>query len=129
MLAGRVIEQGPVGEVLNRPRHPYTRELVDAVPLLDPTVERRRLADMPAVPRSRVRVVAGCPYRLRCPRAIERCAHDDPRFAAPARAAPPACLSRHPRRCTDDRCNADRRLGGAHDELGPPARGLPTNAR
>ena len=53
MLAGRVVEHGPVGEVLNRPRHPFTRELVKAVPVLDPAVERRRLAELPSVARSR----------------------------------------------------------------------------
>jgi ABC-type glutathione transport system ATPase component/ABC-type dipeptide/oligopeptide/nickel transport system permease subunit len=47
MLAGRVVKHGPVDEVLNRPRHPFTRELVKAVPVLDPAVERRRLAESP----------------------------------------------------------------------------------
>jgi peptide/nickel transport system permease protein len=91
LLAGRVIEEGPVGEVLNRPRHPFTRELVEAVPLLDPAIERRRLADLPAAAPSRTRVVGGCPYRLRCPRAIDRCKHDDPALRS-AGASLAACL-------------------------------------
>lgn len=47
MLAGRVVEQAPAGEVLNRPRRPFTRELIEAVPVLDPAIERRRLAMCP----------------------------------------------------------------------------------
>ena len=34
LYLGRIVEQGPAGEVLERPRHPYTRALVDAVPAL-----------------------------------------------------------------------------------------------
>jgi len=91
MLAGRVVEQGPAGEVLNRPRHPFTRELIEAVPVLDPVIERRRLADVPALVRSHGRVATGCPYRLRCPYAFERCAHDDPELR-PAGSSSAACL-------------------------------------
>jgi oligopeptide/dipeptide ABC transporter ATP-binding protein len=91
MLAGRVVEQGPAGEVLNRPRHPFTRELIEAVPVLDPAIERRRLADVPAVVRSHARVATGCPYRLRCPSAFELCVHDAPELL-PAGSSSAACL-------------------------------------
>jgi peptide/nickel transport system ATP-binding protein len=91
MLAGRVVEQGPVGEVLDSPRHPFTRELIEAVPVLDPAAERRRLADMPDVAPARARVTKGCPYRLRCRHAFKRCADDDPELL-PAGSGSAACL-------------------------------------
>ncbi|MCF3180291.1 ABC transporter ATP-binding protein [Streptomyces polychromogenes] len=42
MRAGRVVEEGPVDEVYGRPAHPYTRRLLDAVPVLDPLLAARR---------------------------------------------------------------------------------------
>ena len=44
MYLGRVVEDGPTEEVFRRPRHPYTRMLLESVPLLDPARERARLA-------------------------------------------------------------------------------------
>ncbi|MFJ8160972.1 dipeptide ABC transporter ATP-binding protein [Streptomyces sp. NPDC096136] len=44
MRAGRVVEEGPVDEVYGRPSHPYTRQLLDAVPALDPELAARRRA-------------------------------------------------------------------------------------
>ena len=46
MYLGRVVEEGPTEEVFLRPRHPYTRMLLDSVPLLDPARERARLATL-----------------------------------------------------------------------------------
>ncbi|MFF4366189.1 dipeptide ABC transporter ATP-binding protein [Streptomyces sp. NPDC001594] len=42
MRAGRIVEEGPVDEVYGRPAHPYTRQLLDAVPVLDPRLAARR---------------------------------------------------------------------------------------
>ncbi|MFE1300137.1 dipeptide ABC transporter ATP-binding protein [Streptomyces sp. NPDC058731] len=68
MLAGRFVETGGVTEVFGRPGHPYTRALLDAVPVPDPAVERARAAvvlrgDPPAVGVP----AAGCRFRTRCP--------------------------------------------------------------
>ncbi|MGE7435815.1 ABC transporter ATP-binding protein [Kitasatospora sp. NPDC001175] len=68
MYLGRTVESGAAREVFERPRHPYTRALLSAVPLPDPAAERGRerilLAGDPPSPTERH---AGCPFRARCP--------------------------------------------------------------
>ncbi|MQS12363.1 ABC transporter ATP-binding protein [Streptomyces kaniharaensis] len=68
MYLGRTVEQGEVSAVFDRPRHPYTRALLSAVPIPDPAAERARdrilLAGDPPSPTRRH---AGCPFRTRCP--------------------------------------------------------------
>ncbi|KOV12117.1 ABC transporter ATP-binding protein [Streptomyces sp. XY431] len=68
MYLGRTVEQGEVSAVFDRPRHPYTRALLSAVPLPDPAAERTRtrilLAGDPPSPTVRH---TGCPFRARCP--------------------------------------------------------------
>ncbi|MFB8240107.1 dipeptide ABC transporter ATP-binding protein [Kitasatospora purpeofusca] len=66
MYLGRTVEQGEVSAVFDRPRHPYTRALLSAVPLPDPAAERTRtrilLAGDPPSPTVRH---TGCPFRAR----------------------------------------------------------------
>ncbi|WP_371518810.1 dipeptide ABC transporter ATP-binding protein [Kitasatospora sp. NBC_01300] len=68
MYLGRTVEQGEVSAVFDRPRHPYTRALLSAVPLPDPAAERARdrilLAGDPPSPTERR---TGCSFRTRCP--------------------------------------------------------------
>jgi oligopeptide/dipeptide ABC transporter ATP-binding protein len=76
MYLGREVESGPTGRVFAAPRHPYTRMLLESVPLLDPELERARLAavapsgDTP----SPVDRPTGCAFRTRCPAARQQCA-------------------------------------------------------
>jgi peptide/nickel transport system ATP-binding protein len=44
MRRGRIVESGPAGEVYDNPRDPYTRQLLAAVPTLDPEIAARRRA-------------------------------------------------------------------------------------
>jgi oligopeptide/dipeptide ABC transporter ATP-binding protein len=75
MYLGRVVEEGPTEAVFRRPRHPYTRMLLDSVPLLDPQRERARLEGIAAegdTP-SAVDRPAGCAFRARCASAQPQC--------------------------------------------------------
>jgi peptide/nickel transport system ATP-binding protein len=70
MYAGRIVEQGSVDEVLDAPRHPYTRGLLDSVPAM---AAGGRLRQIPGMTPSLARLPSGCAFRERCARADERC--------------------------------------------------------
>jgi oligopeptide transport system ATP-binding protein len=78
--AGRVVESGARGDVLRKPRHPYTRALLDALP--HPEVARDTpLVAIKGTPPSPQQIPAGCPYHPRCPYAIDVCTTHDPPLA------------------------------------------------
>ena len=71
MYAGRIVEVGPVNDVIHRPLHPYTRGLMGSIPEFD--VERERLVQIDgAMPRLDA-IPSGCAFNPRCALAIERC--------------------------------------------------------
>jgi oligopeptide transport system ATP-binding protein len=74
--AGRVIESGSRELVLQRPRHPYTRALLDALP--HPEAGDRPLIAIEGAPPSVERRPSGCSFHPRCTYAIETCTTDDP---------------------------------------------------
>ena len=84
MYLGRVVESGPAAEVFSEPRHPYTRALIDAVPVPDPRVEATRRTTMldgeiaePAV-LGAPSGAAACAFAPRCPHAFDRCQTETP---------------------------------------------------
>jgi len=77
MYLGRIVEDGPTDEIVRRPRHPYSRALVAAVPLPDPDQPRAPLPISGGVPDAR-KPPSGCRFRDRCPYAMQRCADEAP---------------------------------------------------
>jgi peptide/nickel transport system ATP-binding protein len=71
MYAGRIVEQGTVFDVLSRPRHPYTRGLLDSVPSM--SARGTRLAQIPGMAPSPLAVPEGCAFRDRCAHATDVC--------------------------------------------------------
>jgi peptide/nickel transport system ATP-binding protein len=71
MYAGRIVEIGDAGEVLDEPRHPYTRGLLDSVPAA--AAPGRRLRQISGSTPSLLRLGAGCAFRDRCTRAGPAC--------------------------------------------------------
>jgi oligopeptide/dipeptide ABC transporter ATP-binding protein len=73
MYGGRVVESGPVKEVLGHPRHPYTKGLLDCSDL-DASVGLARLPTIPGTVPAAGQFPAGCVFRNRCAHATARCA-------------------------------------------------------
>ena len=77
MYAGKVVEAGPVCEVLSAPRHPYTKGLLAAVPMLDAPRDAP-LADIPGVVPPPDKWPSGCAFHPRCAAATPECSRVDP---------------------------------------------------
>ncbi|AGA91676.1 oligopeptide/dipeptide ABC transporter, ATP-binding protein [Thioflavicoccus mobilis 8321] len=73
MYLGRIVEQGTVDEVLDHPRHPYTRALLSAVPVVE-KAERRPVIRLAGERPSPADPPAGCRFHPRCPDARPVCA-------------------------------------------------------
>ncbi|MET7401143.1 ABC transporter ATP-binding protein [Dactylosporangium sp. NPDC005572] len=80
MYLGRLVEEGPAGQVLTDPRHPYTRALVDAIPVETPA-DRRDRPVLGGEPPSPVDRPPGCAFHPRCPIARPSCAVTSPLLA------------------------------------------------
>lgn len=79
LYMGRVMEQAPRADLFERPLHPYTRALLDSVPILDPERERARVvAPLRGETPSPLNPPSGCVFRTRCPWAQARCAETVP---------------------------------------------------
>jgi peptide/nickel transport system ATP-binding protein len=79
LYLGRVVESGPAETLFERPRHPYTRALIDSVPSTDRpgTAFGGRVLAQGDVP-DPANPPSGCAYRTRCPQAREICATQRP---------------------------------------------------
>jgi len=77
MYLGRIVEIGPKDELFRRPHHPYTKALLNAVPVPDP--QRRRTHELPRgeIP-SAVFPPSGCHFHPRCPFATPACQEERP---------------------------------------------------
>jgi peptide/nickel transport system ATP-binding protein len=76
MYAGRIVEIGPVADVIHRPAHPYTVGLMGSIPSIG--ADRGRLTQIDGTMPRLDAVPDGCAFHPRCPRAMERCRHERP---------------------------------------------------
>jgi len=89
MYAGRLVELGPVREVIHSPQHPYTAGLMGSIPKITPQRNRRLTQIEGAMPRLNA-IPPGCAFHPRCPKRFERCLAARPELL-PAGASAAAC--------------------------------------
>ncbi len=77
MYLGRIVEDGPTEDIVREPLHPYTKALVQAVPVPHPDQSHEPLPIKRGAPDAR-NPPSGCRFRDRCPMAHDRCAAEDP---------------------------------------------------
>ncbi|HXU54305.1 MAG TPA: ABC transporter ATP-binding protein [Casimicrobiaceae bacterium] len=76
MYAGRIVEIGPVADVIHQPQHPYTRGLMGSIPSI--VDEREQLAQIDGAMPRLTAIPAGCPFHPRCAYAFDRCRVERP---------------------------------------------------
>jgi oligopeptide/dipeptide ABC transporter ATP-binding protein len=97
MYRGRIVESGTRPEIIRSPLHPYTRELLDAVPAIDAGARQRMLrraaqsrpANVAAAPRE------GCAFAARCPHVLPLCRAERPPLQAAGSGRKVACHRAH----------------------------------
>jgi peptide/nickel transport system ATP-binding protein len=71
MYAGRIVEIGPVRDVIKEPLHPYTKGLMGSIPSI--TADEDRLTQIPGSMPRLTAIPSGCAFHPRCPRAFVPC--------------------------------------------------------
>ncbi|MBW2086570.1 MAG: ABC transporter ATP-binding protein [Deltaproteobacteria bacterium] len=77
MYAGRIVENAPIRELFNNPRHPYTMALMDSLPKMEKEIEW--LYSIEGQPPDLRYLPAGCSFAPRCPQAMDVCKQEYPR--------------------------------------------------
>jgi len=80
MYLGNILEIGPTEEIINNPRHPYTKALITAVPVPDPTAETPDIPIKGYVPISPDDTIDCCSFAMRCPHSKQRCRTEEPQM-------------------------------------------------
>jgi oligopeptide/dipeptide ABC transporter ATP-binding protein len=82
MYLGKLVELGSARDLYDRPAHPYTKALIDTIPVADPTARVERDGHIMGELPSSVDPPSGCRFRTRCPFAQEICAQEEPALRA-----------------------------------------------
>jgi peptide/nickel transport system ATP-binding protein len=79
MYLGKIVEKGPIEDVIREPLHPYTKALITNIPVPDPTIKRERILLTGETP-TPIDLPEGCRFHPRCVKASEMCKHDEPKL-------------------------------------------------
>ena len=78
MYLGKIVEMGEASEIFNHPVHPYTKALLNAVPVPDPEEKERNWELLPGEIGDSVHPPKGCRFHPRCPYATDICSQREP---------------------------------------------------
>jgi peptide/nickel transport system ATP-binding protein len=92
MYGGRIVESGEAADIFRRPAHPYTRALLDCVPVPGRSKADGRVGSIPGLVPSLIGDVHGCVFRNRCAHSREACAADDIPLRADGRGHAARCV-------------------------------------
>jgi peptide/nickel transport system ATP-binding protein len=90
MYLGKIVEMAPRQQIFAAPRHPYTKALLSAVPVPDPTARRNPMILKGDVP-SPINPPSGCRFHTRCPFVFDRCRTEEPELRQRAEGQWAAC--------------------------------------
>jgi len=91
MYLGKVVELADAKTIVQAPKHPYTKALISAVPVVDPDSKRQRIILPGDVP-SPIHPPPGCSFHPRCPYAIDECARVVPKLESFSESQQAACI-------------------------------------
>jgi peptide/nickel transport system ATP-binding protein len=94
MYSGTVCETASTAELFSKPRHPYTKGLLESVPGVG--LKRSRLHTIPGSVPSPLKLPKGCPFQNRCPRVMDICREQRPSLEAIAPGHSVACFNKVP---------------------------------
>ncbi|AHG65606.1 ABC transporter ATP-binding protein [Advenella mimigardefordensis] len=77
MYLGEIVEEGTKEDIFSQPRHPYTRALLSAIPIADPSVRNPSAILEGELPDPH-EIIAGCAFSSRCPYVVDRCRQSHP---------------------------------------------------
>ena len=80
MYAGKIVEEGPTGEIFREPLHPYTQFLINSLPKFG---DKNVRTSVPGSPPSLADLPPGCPFHPRCPHVKDVCRQQMPGFSHP----------------------------------------------
>lgn len=91
MYLGRIVEIGTMHEVLEQPRHPYTKALLSVIPVPNPRLRHERIILQGETPNP-INIPSGCRFHPRCPVVMEKCKTVDPDAVSLSKTHQASCL-------------------------------------
>jgi peptide/nickel transport system ATP-binding protein len=92
MYLGKIVEVGSKREVFNNPKHPYTKALLSAIPVPDPTHKGSRISLSGEIPDA-INPPQGCRFHTRCSLAVDDCRYKEPALVQLSKDHSVACCS------------------------------------